>query len=171
MNGSTLVPEDGATTTPVPTTADLCDEHGDALDSCDTQFRQFGAVRAFRGVVSTVLAHDENLLVKAAVAEPGEGRVLVVEGGGSCHSALLGDNMARLARDNGWAGIVVHGAVRDAAELATLDIGVKAVGTNPRRSHKTGTGRRDVPVGFGGATFRPGDVLVSDDDGIVVLRR
>jgi regulator of ribonuclease activity A len=151
-------------------TADLYDEHGEALDSCDTQFRQFGARRSFHGVVSTVLVHDENLLVKAAVAEPGSGRVLVIDGGGSGHSALLGDNMAKVALDNGWAGIIVHGAVRDTVELASLDIGIKAVGTNPRRSHKIGTGRRDVPVGFGGATFRPGDQIVSDDDGIVILR-
>ncbi|NWJ74311.1 ribonuclease E activity regulator RraA [Pseudonocardia sp. ICBG1122] len=170
MNGSAH-PQEPAATPVVLRTADLYDEHGEALDSCDTRFRQFGAVHVFSGVVATVQVHDENFLVKEAVAEPGQGRVLVVDGGGSCHSALLGDNMARQARDNGWAGLIVHGAVRDAEELGSIAIGLKAVGTNPRRSHKVGTGRRDVPVGFGGATFRPGDVVVSDEDGIVVIRQ
>jgi regulator of ribonuclease activity A len=95
--------------------------------------------------------------------------VLVVDGGGSLHTALLGDVIAGLAVQNGWAGLVILGAVRDAAALADLPLGVKALGTNPRKSEKAGAGIADVPVGFGGVTFAPGDLLVSDDDGIVLL--
>lgn len=100
---------------------------------------------------------------------PGHGRVLVVDGGGSVHCALMGDVIAGLAVDNGWAGVVINGAVRDVAALRTLDLGVKALGSNPRKSTKTGAGERDVPVTFGGCTFTPGAELHSDDDGIVVL--
>jgi len=95
--------------------------------------------------------------------------VLVVDGGGSLHSALVGDLIAGSARDSGWAGLVVHGAVRDSAALAGIDLGIKALGTNPRKSGKTGAGAIDVPVTFGGITFQPGDVLHADDDGIVLL--
>jgi regulator of ribonuclease activity A len=150
-------------------TADLYDRHGAALGSCDVQFRSFGGRHRFGGTAVTIRVHDENLLVKAAVAEPGRGRVLVIDGGGSCHSALLGDNMAAQAVENGWEGIVVYGAVRDVALLAHLDIGILAVGSNPRRSHKNGTGERDVVIGFGGAAFAPGDRVTADDDGVVVL--
>jgi regulator of ribonuclease activity A len=119
--------------------------------------------------VSTVRCHQDNALVKSVLSEPGEGRVLVVDGGGSVHTALMGDVIAQLAVDNGWAGVVIHGAVRDTAALAGMPLGVKALGSNPRKSAKTGAGDRDVPVTFGGTTFRPGDQLWSDDDGVVVL--
>ena len=95
--------------------------------------------------------------------------MLVVDGGGSLHSALVGDLIAGSARDSGWAGLVVHGAVRDSAALAGIDLGIKALGTNPRKSGKTGAGAIDVPVTFGGITFQPGDVLHADDDGFVLL--
>lgn len=95
--------------------------------------------------------------------------MLVVDGGGSLHTALMGDLIAASAVQNGWAGVVINGAVRDVLELALLDLGIKALGSNPRRSEKTGAGDRDVTVSFGGATFTPGARLVSDDDGVVVL--
>ncbi|MET9819496.1 ribonuclease E activity regulator RraA [Streptomyces sp. NPDC006355] len=161
---TTLSPSTGSVLT-----ADLYDERGEDLDSCDTQFHQYGGRRVFRGLATTIRVHDDNILVKEAVAEPGAGRVLVVDGGGSCHSALLGDNMAATAEANGWEGIIIHGAVRDVAALGQVDLGIKAVGSNPRRSGKARTGLRDTPVSFGGATFTPGDEIVSDDDGIVVL--
>ncbi len=151
------------------TTADLVDEHGDRLRVCDTQFRQFGGHRKFSGPIRTVSCHEDNGLVKKLLATTGEGCVLVVDGGGSLHSALTGDMIAKSAVDNGWAGIVVNGAVRDSAELAGLPLGVKALGTNPRKSSKTGAGAIDVAVGFGGVTFMPGDTLYSDDDGVVIL--
>lgn len=159
---------------PVPAlipTADLYDEYGEDLDSCDVQFVQFGGRRHFRGAATTIRVHDDNILVKEALAEPGQGRVLVVDGAGSCHCALLGDNMARTAAANGWEGVIVHGAVRDAVALGAIDLGVKAVGTNPRRSRKERTGLRDVPLSFGGMTIAPGAEIVSDEDGIVVLPR
>ncbi len=149
-------------------TADLVDEIGADVRSCDTQFRQFGGRREFVGPVRTVRCHQDNALLKSVLGTPGEGAVLVVDGGGSLHSALVGDLIAELGRSNGWAGIVAHGAIRDSAVIATMDIGVKALGTNPRKSTKTGAGEADVDVAFGGVTFRVGDILYSDDDGIVV---
>jgi len=151
-------------------TADLYDEHGEHLGSCDLQLRQFGAHRTFTGPAATVHCYEDNALLKSIVSTPGEGRVLVVDGGGSLHTALMGDMIAQIAADNGWAGVVINGAVRDAAVLAGIPIGVKALGSNPRKSGKTGAGERDVPVTFGGTTFHPGDRVWSDDDGVVVLR-
>jgi regulator of ribonuclease activity A len=150
-------------------TADLVDEHGEALQSCDLQFRQFGGRSRFHGPIRTVECFQDNLLVKQVLSEPGAGAVLVVDGAGSLHSALVGDLIAGLARDNGWAGVVVNGAVRDVAALRDLDVGIKALGSNPRKSAKEGAGQVDVPVTFGGATFRPGRHLYSDEDGVVVV--
>ncbi|RGC70757.1 putative regulator of ribonuclease activity [Micromonospora sp. MW-13] len=152
-----------------PATADLYDRHGDALGSCDTQLRQYGALPAFHGPAVTVRCFQDNALIKSVLAEPGDGRVLVVDGGGSLHTALMGDLIAGTAAGNGWAGVVINGAVRDVAALAALPIGIKALGTNPRKSTKTGAGERDVPVSFGNCTFAPGDEVHSDDDGVVVL--
>ena len=105
------------------------------------------------------------------LSEPGNGGVLVIDGDGSVHAALVGDIIAELGRSNGWAGLIINGAVRDAATLRTLDIGIKALGTNPRKSTKTGAGDRDVVISLGGVEFRPGDVAFSDDDGIVVVSK
>src|SRR3954471_19728523 len=155
--------------TDLPATSDLYDEHGEALESCDLRLQQFGGVRVFSGAIVTFRSHEENQGLKDLVAEPGGGRVIVVATGGSTRVAMLGDNMAGKAAANGWAGFVVNGAVRDVAALAELPIGVKALGSNPRRSRKDGSGSRDVTVAFGGAVFTPGCVLVSDDDGVVGL--
>ena len=152
-------------------TADLYDEHGENLQSCDLQMRQYGATKSFGGTISTVRCFDDNVLVKSILGEDGDGRVLVVDGGGSLHTTLMGDMIAEIAMTNRWAGIVINGAVRDVAALAKLPIGIKALGSNPRKSAKTGAGDRDVVVAFGGTTFQPGDTLYSDDDGIVVLPR
>jgi regulator of ribonuclease activity A len=151
-------------------TADLYDEHGDRLDSCDLQLLQYGGRRAFAGTIVTVRCHEDNALLRSVLREPGDGRVLVVDGGGSLHTALMGDVIAGTAAANGWAGIVINGAVRDVTALRELGLGIKARGSNPRRSGKQGTGERDVPVTFGGVTFHPGAELFSDDDGILVTR-
>ncbi|NRQ37755.1 ribonuclease E activity regulator RraA [Nonomuraea sp. NN258] len=151
-------------------TADLYDARADELDSCDLQLRQYGGRRAFRGTIVTVRCHHDNALLKSVLSEPGRGRVLVADGGGSVHTALMGDVIAGLAVGGGWAGVVINGAVRDVAALRELDLGVKALGSNPRKSGKAGTGERDVPVTFGGVTFHPGAELFSDDDGILVTR-
>jgi regulator of ribonuclease activity A len=152
------------------TTSDLFDEHPGAA-SCETQFRQFGGVRSFSGPIATVRCHEDNVLLRARVSEAGDGRVLVVDGGGSFACALLGDNIAEIAVSNGWSGIVVNGCVRDVAALAELPLGIKALGTNPRPSRKEGLGEVDVAVAFGGAEFTPGAVLHADDDGVIVLPR
>lgn len=153
---------------PFRPTADLVDDIGPDVRSCDVQFRQFGARTHFAGPIATVRCFQDNALLKAVLSEPGSGRVLVIDGAGSLHTALVGDVIAELARSNGWAGLIVNGAVRDAATLATLDIGIKALGTNPRKSAKSGAGERDVVVRLGGVDFLPGDLAFSDEDGIVV---
>jgi len=152
----------------VVSTADLLDEHPDAL-VCAPGFVQYGGVTAFEGTVGTIRCLEDNVLLKQRVAEPGLGRVLVVDGGGSLRVALLGDMVAGLAAANGWAGLVINGCVRDVAVLRHLPIGIKAMGANPRPSGKEGAGEIDVPVEVGGITVRPGAHLASDDDGIVVL--
>jgi regulator of ribonuclease activity A len=153
---------------PVPT-ADLVDRYGSELRVCETQFRQFGARRSFAGPVRTVSCREDNGLLRDLLYTPGSGSVLVVDGAGSLRAALVGDLIAGAALANGWAGLAVHGAVRDSAALSGLDLGIKALGTNPRRSAKEGVGAIDVPVAFGGVTFYPGDILHADDDGIVLL--
>lgn len=150
-------------------TADLVDRLGDDVRSCDLQLRQLGGVRRFAGPLRTVRCHGDNALVKQVLSTPGGGGVLVVDGGGSLHSALVGDVIAGLAVDHGWSGLVVHGVVRDAEALAGLPIGVKALGTNPRKSRKAAEGEVDAVVGFGGVVFRPGEWVFSDEDGILVL--
>ena len=152
-------------------TADLLDEHPDEALVCGLAFQQFGGLASFSGVVSTIRCHEDNVLLKEQVGRPGEGRVLVVDGGGSHRVALLGDMVAGLAAANGWAGVIVNGCVRDAAVLRHLPIGIKARGTCPRPSGKVGAGEIDVVLEFGGITFRAGAELTSDDDGIVVLDR
>lgn len=149
-------------------TADLCDAHGDSVQVCEPIFHSYGARRAFAGQVSTVRCFEDNSLVKAAVESPGLGRVLVVDGGGSRRRALVGGNLGVAAVRNGWAGVIVHGCIRDCAELAGLDLGIRALGTMPLRSEKRGEGERDVAVRFAGVTFRPGDYVFADDDGIVL---
>ncbi|MFD9358080.1 ribonuclease E activity regulator RraA [Streptomyces sp. NPDC060031] len=154
--------------TPVPT-ADLYDEHGEALGICATQLRRFGGRRMFAGPVRTLSCHEDNALLRELVHTPGGGAVLVVDGGGSLHTALVGDVLAGAAERSGWAGLIINGAVRDSAALGALDLGIKALGTVPRKSGKTGAGTVDEPVTIGGLTFRPADVLHADDDGVVLL--
>jgi regulator of ribonuclease activity A len=150
-------------------TADVLDEHGDAAQTCELELRQFGGVSSFAGQIATVRCFEDNLLVKQRVGEPGEGRVLVVDAGGSLRRALVGDMVAGTAQENGWAGLVIWGCVRDVAALRELPLGIKALGSNPRPSAKDGAGEVDVPVTFGGVIFRPGAMLYSDDDGIAVV--
>jgi regulator of ribonuclease activity A len=152
-------------------TADLIDDFEDELRSCETQFRQYGSYTAFAGPIETVRCFRDNALMKRLLNTAGEGRVLVVDGGGSLASALMGDLIAASAVERGWAGVVIYGAVRDVRALRTLELGVKALGSNPLRSAKAGAGEVGVPVTFGGVTFTPGDWLYSDEDGIVVAGR
>jgi regulator of ribonuclease activity A len=149
-------------------TADLLDAHPDAI-VCETQFRDFGGRTGFSGPISTVRCLEDNVILKRRLSEPGEGRVLVIDGGGSFRCALLGDSIGGLAVASGWSGLVLNACVRDSVALGDLPLGIKALGTNPRPSGKTGTGELDVEVAFGGAVFTPGAVLHADADGVIVL--
>jgi len=151
-------------------TADLYDEHGDRLDSLSLQLQDVGGIVAFDGPVRTVRCHRDNGLVKATLATPGDGAVLVVDGGGSLESALVGDLIAASAARNGWAGVIVNGAIRDRLAIGALALGVKARGSNPRKSAKDGVGEVDVPVEIEGVVFRPGAHVWADADGILVER-
>lgn len=152
-------------------TTDLCDAHEAELQVAAPIFRDFGGVSAFHGPISTLLVSDDNALVRKALEEPGQGRVLVIDNGGSLRCAMVGDLLATLAAQNGWAGVVVNGCVRDSAELAGITIGVKALAAIPRRSAKLGHGRRDVIIRFAGVIFAPGAHLYADADGLVVAER
>jgi len=151
-------------------TADLYDELEEGIQSLSLQLRSFGLRSAFDGPIRTVRCREDNALVKAVLASPGAGSVLVVDGGGSLETALMGDLIAASAVANGWAGVVINGAIRDSVAIDGLDLGVKALGTNPRKSAKLGTGELDVPLVIGGVVFRPGAHLYSDEDGILVER-
>jgi regulator of ribonuclease activity A len=155
----------------VPSTCDLCDAHErqPALRVLAPVFRAYGGGAAFQGPVATLQCFEDNSRVREAVAEPGAGRVLVIDGGGSLRCALVGGNLAALAASNGWAGIVVDGCVRDVHELAGLPIGIRALALHPLRSDKRGEGRRDGPVRVQGVPVKPGEWLVADADGMIVL--
>ena len=153
------------------TTADLCDEFGSAVGVAEPLFMDYGGVRSFCGQIATVEVLDDNVLVREALESDGEGRVLVVDGKASTRCALLGEKLAWLAHERGWAGIVVNGGVRDSAETGGVPVGIKALHAVPRRSGKEGVGDRDVPVSFAGISFNPGEYLYADEDGIVVAAR
>jgi len=156
-------------------TCDICDAHkadaSGALRVLPPLWREFGAAASFAGTVSTVQCFEDNTLVREALESAGAGRVLVIDGGGSRRTALVGGNLAALAEKNGWAGIVVDGCVRDAAELAACAIGIRALALNPMPPAKRGAGQREVPVRLQGVWVRPGDRLYADADGIVLLDR
>jgi regulator of ribonuclease activity A len=153
------------------TTADLYDKYGDDLKVALPIFKDYGAKRIFHGPISTVKAHEDNSLVRTALEEPGEGRILIVDGNESLRCAMLGDMLAKLGMENGWSGIIVFGCIRDADVIATIDIGVKALNTNPRKSLKRGLGDRDIPVSFAGITFNVGEYVYADTDGVIVSEK
>jgi regulator of ribonuclease activity A len=152
-------------------TADISDTFGVVARPCTMQFRRFGKRSRFCGVVETVRTFEDAGLAIDCLAHSGTGKVLVIDGRASMKAALLGDKMARQAIENGWAGIVVHGAIRDSAEIGELDIAILALGTAPARGSKEGTGEIHVPVSFGDVVFNPGDSIYADEDGVIVLPR
>lgn len=159
--------------TKLPATCDLCDAHksdrsGD-FRVLPPVFKAFGARVRFGGPVVTAKCFEDNTVVKAAVESAGEGRVLVVDGGGSLRRALLGGNLAAAAARNGWAGIVIDGCARDVAELNTCDLGIRALALIPLPTERRGEGQRDIPVQIQGITVKPGEWLYADEDGIVVM--
>ncbi|WP_372611811.1 ribonuclease E activity regulator RraA [Halomonas sp.] len=148
-------------------TPDICDAHPD-VRVLDPIFVNFGGIEAFFGPIRTVKCFEDNSLVKQAVAEPGEGAVLVVDAGGSHRCAMLGDMLAEQAVEQGWAGVVLYGCVRDVEVLAETELGIQALGAHPRKSEKHGEGQRDIPVTFAGVTLTTGQWLYADNNGIVV---
>ncbi|HEX3772156.1 MAG TPA: ribonuclease E activity regulator RraA [Polyangiaceae bacterium] len=157
-----------ATSTTAPATTDLSDAHPEA-QVCDPVFKDFGGRAAFFGPIATLKVFEDNALVRSTLETAGGGRVLVVDGGGSLRCALVGGLLGKLAVDHGWSGVVVFGCVRDVAELAACDVGIKALAAHPRKSEKgLHAGHADRVVRFAGATFRPGGWLYSDTDGVVV---
>ena len=153
------------------TTADLYDKYGDDLKVALPIFKDYGAKRIFHGPISTVKAYEDNSLVRTALEEPGEGRILIVDGDESLRCAMLGDMLAKLGMENGWSGIIVFGCIRDTDVIATIDIGVKALNTNPRKSLKRGLGDRDIPVSFASITFNVGEYVYADTDGVIVSEK
>ncbi len=156
-----------------PATTDICDANEARLESgtlriLSPMLRAWGGRIAFAGPAATVRCFEDNTLVRSRLETPGEGRVLVVDGGGSLRYALLGGNLAVLAERNGWTGVLVNGCVRDTAEIDACAIGVRALGAMPRRSRKLGGGSIDVPVDFGGVTIAPGHWIYADADGVLV---
>lgn len=149
-------------------TADLYDQHGEALQSVSVQFQDFGGRLSFNGPARTVKCFEDNGLIKELLSFPGEGAVLVVDGGGSLRFALMGDMIAASAEINGWAGVIIHGAVRDRAALAELELGIKALGSNPRKTVKRSHGAVDEVITIGDVKVRPGAMVYADIDGILV---
>ncbi|MES9834525.1 MAG: ribonuclease E activity regulator RraA [Candidatus Thiodiazotropha sp. LLP2] len=150
-------------------TADLYDVHEEALQICYPGFRHYGGHHTFHGQIATLKCFEDNSLVRDELDQSGMGRVLVVDAGGSLRCAMLGDLLAQKAVDNGWAGILMHGCIRDAAEISEMPLGVMAMATNPRKSVKKGVGEVGGALYFSGVTFKPGEWLYADEDGIVVL--
>jgi len=150
------------------TTADLCDRFAGQIQLVQPVFRDFGGTPRFTGPIETVQVFEDNTLVRQLLESEGRGRVLVVDGGASLRCALLGDRLGTLARENGWAGIVVNGCVRDSDELRRIPIGIRALNVSPLRSSKNGSGNRGQPVSFAGVTFSPGRFLYADSDGILL---
>jgi regulator of ribonuclease activity A len=150
-------------------TSDLLDKYDNAVRVAEGNiFRDFGKRRSFSGKIVTVKCFEDNPLIRKMLEQPGEGRVLVVDGRASMNCALLGDTMAAIAVRNRWEGIVINGCVRDSSELSQLDIGIRGLGTNPRKSGKKGEGEINVNVAFAGVTFIPGEHIYCDEDGMIL---
>ncbi|RJG00310.1 ribonuclease E activity regulator RraA [Noviherbaspirillum sedimenti] len=154
-------------------TCDICDANEDKLAAgtlavLPPVFKSFGKRPAFAGPSRTLKVFEDNVLVRAALETPGEGHVLVVDGGGSLRCALVGGNLGMLAEKNGWAGILVNGCIRDSEEINGCDIGVRALATHPQRSIRKGVGEKDLQVSIAGVTVKPGDWIYADADGVLV---
>ncbi len=155
---------------PFLSTPDLSDAAPEAV-AIELPFINYGQVRQFRGRAVTIKCHEDNSLVKQCVEEAGQGRVIVVDGGGSLRRALLGDQLAEKAAANGWSGLIINGAVRDVDEIGRTALGVQALGSCPLKTEKLGAGQRDIDVHFGGAVIAPGDYIYADNNGVLVSKR
>lgn len=152
-------------------TCDLCDAHPDDVQVLEPMFHNFGGCEAFGGEICTVKCFEDNSFVKQRLGEPGEGRVLVVDGGASIRRALLGGDVATMAAKNGWAGVIIYGCVRDVEELIEIDLGIQAMGVVPMKTKKRNVGELDVPLNFAGANFHQGDWIYADNNGVIVAER
>ena len=152
-------------------TPDIADEFPQDVQALELPLQNFGAISQFSGPAVTIKCHEDNSLVKELVATPGEGRVIVVDGGGSRRRALLGDMLAEKAAINNWAGLIINGVIRDVDQIATTSLGVQALGSIPIKTDKLGVGQRDLPVSFGGVTINPGDYIYADNNGVLVSAR
>lgn len=151
-------------------TADLCDEYASEVQVCNIEFRAYGKRKCFSGKVETVLVYEDNVLFEKALESVPAGSVIVVNGGGSKNCALMGDRLAGIAVSRGLAGVIINGCVRDSADLASMDVGILALGTNPLKSKKNGIGERDVSFSFGNVHWTPGDYVYVDEDGVIVSK-
>ncbi len=149
-------------------TTDICDQYSDQISIAQPIFNDYGGVKRFHGPIVTVKVFEDNVLVKETLGRTVEGSVLVIDGGGSHRCALLGDMLAGMAKQNGWAGVLVNGCIRDSAEIADIDVGVKALNTHPLKSTKRGEGQKEIIVSFAGIDFIPGHYLYADEDGLIV---
>lgn len=156
-------------------TPDLCDEFeaqlGKTVRVVAPMFQRYGGRSSFSGEIVTLKVFEDNSLVREAFAANGQGKVLVIDGGGSMRCALVGDQLAILAHKNGWEGVIVYGCIRDSADINGIAIGIRALNTHPQKSIKKGVGDRDIAVTFGGVTFNPGETLYADEDGVLVSSR
>ncbi|MFC3885396.1 ribonuclease E activity regulator RraA [Bacillus songklensis] len=152
-------------------TADLCDDFSGELEICKVEFRSYGRKRRFSGPISTVKVWEDNVLVKEALQSIPKGNVLVVDGGGFKNCALLGDRLGEIAQKRGLAGIIINGCVRDTVDLANLEVGILALGSNPLKSKKEGKGEKDVTVRFGDVEWKPGHYVYADEDGVLLAAR
>ena len=149
-------------------TCDLCDQFPDRIRVLAPIFRHYGGRTRFSGSIATIKCFEDNVFIREAAVEEGRGRVMVIDGGGSLRSALVGDGIAEWVRDHGWAGMIIYGCVRDTVALAKVDLGVMAIGVNPVTPGKRRVGARDVAVTFGDVRFVPGEYVYCDEDGVVV---
>jgi regulator of ribonuclease activity A len=149
-------------------TPDLCDENPDLVQVLEPILANFGGRESFGGEIVTIKCHEDNSLVKEQAGKPGHGKVMVVDGGGSLRRALLGDMIAENAVNNGWEGLIIYGCVRDVDALIELDLGVQAMASIPLKTDKRGIGDLNVAVTFGGITFKPGDYVYADNNGVIV---
>lgn len=153
------------------TTADLCDRFPDEVTILQPVLRDYGGLSCFAGPIETLDVYEDRLSVRQVLESPGEGRILVVDGGASLDAALLDSELAELARANGWVGLVINGCIRNVAQLAKTPLGVRALAPCPNAGRSSGRGSSGNPVHFGGVTFRQGHFLYADQDGLVVARQ
>jgi len=149
-------------------TADLCDDHASSVQVCNLEFRSYGNRKRFSGKIETVNVYEDNVLFEEALKSVPTGSVIVVNGGGSKNCALMGHRLAVIAASRGLAGVIINGCVRDAADLAEIEVGIFALGSNPLKSKKNGVGERDVNFSFGNVQWKPGEYVYADEDGVIV---